>query len=127
MELRWTPICKELSRLAQKEGYALLFEGARAVVTAVKGRLRERSLDVGNDAPVKRLLLRRPRPHAIICRNDHQAANLLVTLRELGKRVPEDLLVAGFNDVEYASILSPRECYLPAPLVERTSTALKKQ
>lgn len=132
-------------------------EGARAVLSSAKGRLCERSIDVGNADRVKRLLARRPHPQAIICRNDRQAAHLLVTLRTLGRRVPEDILVAGFNDVEYASILSPglttihlpcdgiasqafvflcerirdaslppRECYLSAPLVMRSSTAREK-
>jgi len=100
-------------------------EGARAVVTAAKGRLRERSLDVSDVAPVRGLLSRRPRPQAIICRNDHQAAHLLVTLRALGRRVPDDLLVAGFNDVEYASILSPglTTIHLPCEGVARQAFA----
>jgi len=82
-------------------------EGVRNVVAAVKGHFRELSIDVGDRAAVEKLLSMRPRPGAIICRNDHQAAHLLVTLRETNKRVPENVLVAGFNDVEYASILSP--------------------
>lgn len=82
-------------------------EGARAAVVAAKGHFRTLSIDVGDASAVKRLLARRPSPEAIICRNDHQSAHLMVTLRSLGKRIPEDVLVAGFNDVGYASILSP--------------------
>lgn len=82
-------------------------ESVRAAVVAAKGHCAELSIDVGDVTSVRKLLTRRPRPQAIICRNDHIAAHLMVTLRAMGKRVPEDILVAGFNDVEYASILSP--------------------
>lgn len=104
-------------------------EGARAVVAFEKGCLRERSLDVGNATLVKGILTRRPRPQAIICRNDHQAAHLLVTLRNLGMRVPEDLLVAGFNDVDYASILSPglTTIHLPCEDIARQAFAFLRE
>jgi len=100
-------------------------EGARNVVAAAKGRFQELSMDVGDRAVVTKLLAGRQRPGAIICRNDHQAAHLLVTLRELGKRVPEDVQVAGFNDVEYASILSPglTTIHLPCEDIARQAFA----
>jgi len=135
------------------------FEGVRSVVSMLAGRSAvELAIDTRNLAAVRRVLVRRPRLDAIVCRNDHQAAHLLVALRKLGKRVPEDVMVAGFNDVEYASVLEPaltsihvpcddiaaeacdmlwsrimrpdlppRECYLPAPLVVRGSTARAKR
>lgn len=100
-------------------------EGARNAVAAAGGRFTELSLDVENAVLVKKLLSGRPRPEAIICRNDHQAAHLLVTLRNLGRRVPEDVLVAGFNDVDYASILSPglTTVHLPCEDIARQAFA----
>ncbi len=46
-------------------------------------------------------------PDTLICANDATAARLLVTLGVLGKRVPSDIRLASFDDVQYASLLSP--------------------
>ena len=47
------------------------------------------------------------RPDALVCTNDATAARLLVTLAGLGIRVPGDLRLASFDDVQYAKLLSP--------------------
>lgn len=47
------------------------------------------------------------RPDAIACYNDSQATLLVKTLTALGKRVPEDVMVAGFDDVNFATLCSP--------------------
>ena len=44
---------------------------------------------------------------AVVCQNDVVAVNLMAALRRLGRRVPEDVLVAGFDDVAYAPLLRP--------------------
>ena len=47
------------------------------------------------------------RPDAIACYNDRQAALLVKTLAALGRRVPDDIMVAGFDDVNFATLCSP--------------------
>ena len=47
------------------------------------------------------------RPDAIACYNDRQAALLVKTLTALGKRVPDDVMVAGFDDVNFSTLCSP--------------------
>ena len=47
-----------------------------------------------------------PRPDGIICANDQTAARLMQTLVMIGIRVPDDIAVASFDDVAYASLLS---------------------
>jgi DNA-binding LacI/PurR family transcriptional regulator len=47
------------------------------------------------------------RPDALICANDATAARLMVTLTRLGVTVPKDIRLASFDDVQYASLLSP--------------------
>jgi GntR family transcriptional regulator of arabinose operon len=42
---------------------------------------------------------------AIVCANDHIAANLMQALLGLGVQVPEQVRVAGFDDVSYAGLL----------------------
>ena len=44
---------------------------------------------------------------AFICGNDAIAVRLLATLRKLGRRVPDDVLVAGVDDVAFAALATP--------------------
>jgi LacI family transcriptional regulator len=47
------------------------------------------------------------RPYdAVICANDHTAAQLLQTLNRVGVRVPGDLRLVGFDDVRFATLLT---------------------
>ena len=48
-----------------------------------------------------------PRPTAIFAANDSMAIGALSALREHGLRVPEDIAVAGFDDIPMARYMSP--------------------
>lgn len=43
----------------------------------------------------------------IYCNNDDLAIGILLTLQRLGKSVPEDLAIAGFNNLEMGQLTSP--------------------
>lgn len=58
-------------------------------------------------ASVARILGRRPRPTAVFAANDYMAIGLLGALRDARIHVPEDLAVAGFDDIPIAQYLSP--------------------
>ena len=45
-------------------------------------------------------------PDALVCANDQTAALLIQTLLRLGKSVPTDVAVVGFDDVRYSTLLS---------------------
>lgn len=45
-------------------------------------------------------------PDAYVCGNDYTAAQLMRNLLNLGWRVPEDVCIAGVDDLKYASLLS---------------------
>jgi LacI family repressor for deo operon, udp, cdd, tsx, nupC, and nupG len=47
------------------------------------------------------------RPTAVFCSNDEMAIGLLRVLASAGVRVPEEMSVAGFDDIEYAAMASP--------------------
>ena len=60
-----------------------------------------------DDKKFARDLTTPPRPDAFICANDHTAALLLRVLHQHKIRVPEDVRVVGFDDVKFATLVSP--------------------
>lgn len=48
-----------------------------------------------------------PRPDGVFCANDLMAIGALDALHARGCRVPEDVAVVGFDDIEAASMISP--------------------
>lgn len=67
--------------------------------------------------------VRRERPGAIACYNDRQAAILIQTLSGLGFKVPDDIAVVGFDDVNYARLASPRLTTMHQPCAELAALA----
>ena len=62
----------------------------------------------GHDAMQRLLALpRRSRPDAVFCANDLMAIGAIDALREAGLTVPDDVAVAGFDDVDVATIVHP--------------------
>jgi DNA-binding LacI/PurR family transcriptional regulator len=57
------------------------------------------------DAAAIDTLLESHKPHAIICANDVTAMRLMRTLTTLSIAIPDDILVASFDDVKHASLL----------------------
>jgi LacI family transcriptional regulator len=55
----------------------------------------------------KNLLQRSPNVTAIFACNDEVATGVIQALRELGKRIPEDVSVVGFDNVDYTADLYP--------------------
>jgi len=89
-------------------------EGARRSVQ--RARCRSASLqeivvgaltiDQGEGA-VAALLAGKPRPSAVMCANDLLAFGVLRGLAAAGVAVPEEMAVVGYDDVVFASMLSP--------------------
>jgi LacI family transcriptional regulator len=65
-----------------------------------------------------------PRPTAIVCFNDKVAVGTLQAARDRGLRVPEDLSVAGFDDIDLAEATDPRLTTVRQPLQEMGSIAV---
>lgn len=67
---------------------------------------------------LRRAMALDPRPTALICSTDLVAAGALSEAAELGVRVPEDLSITGFDDIVYASLLTPRLTTIHVPASE---------
>jgi LacI family transcriptional regulator len=63
-------------------------------------------------------------PTAIFAFNDNLAIGALQAARARGLRVPEDLSVIGFDDVEHATIVTPALTTVRQPLAEMGRTAV---
>ena len=64
--------------------------------------------DSSDAADVARKLLQdKPRPTAVFGISDYEAANIYAAASALGLRIPEDLSVIGFSDLEFAQRMIP--------------------
>jgi DNA-binding LacI/PurR family transcriptional regulator len=77
----------------------------------------EFSEDDGYKATRKLLQLSDP-PTAIFAGNDRQAAGVYRALHELGKKVPEDISVIGFDNLPYTEIMNPPLTTVHVPRLE---------
>jgi DNA-binding LacI/PurR family transcriptional regulator len=64
-------------------------------------------------------------PDAIVCSNDQTAAILMRSLTLLNCPVPEKVAVVGFDDVEYATLLTPALTTIRQPCTEIARTAVR--
>jgi LacI family transcriptional regulator len=83
---------KGFLREAQNAGLAVPASYVRAVPNAI-GPTRQATTEL--------LMMREP-PSAIFAASDLQALVVLKEVRQLGKRVPEDLAIVGFDDLDMA-------------------------
>ena len=116
---------RRIAYLVQKDHAACVQERMLGVKTACEGlALAGKPLwaDPEDHVTVGRFL-RRERPDAIACYNDRQAAVLIKTLAALGKSVPDDLLVAGFDNVNFARLSTPTLTTLGQPCTELAELA----
>ena len=59
------------------------------------------------EASVETLLNSEHRPTAVFCANDLLALGLMRGLAKQGIRIPQDMAVVGYDDVDFANVLSP--------------------
>ncbi|WP_050927678.1 LacI family DNA-binding transcriptional regulator [Aestuariivita boseongensis] len=73
-----------------------------------------------------RLMACTPRPTAVLCGNDVFAAGALMMARKMGLRVPEDVSITGFDDIELAEIVTPALTTVHVPHREMGRRAAQK-
>ncbi len=65
------------------------------------------SLANGGEAFVQ-LMAQTPRPTAIICGNDVLATGAIARATEMGIRIPNDISITGFDDIDLAEVIQPK-------------------
>lgn len=71
------------------------------------------------------LLRVRDRPTAIFCNNDEMAAGASVGAREAGLRLPEDVSIAGFDDIPLARQVWPALTTICQPIYDLAAAATR--
>jgi LacI family transcriptional regulator len=88
------------------EGYRLALVNAGLSVSYDLCESANLSTDQGYEA-CKRLLARGKPFTAIFCANDEMAIGAMKAIREAGLRVPDDISLVGFDDLEHVKHLDP--------------------
>jgi LacI family transcriptional regulator len=70
------------------------------------------------------LLDTRPRPSAVVCFNDKVAVGVMEAAAARGLRIPSDLSVTGFDDIDVSRATTPRLTTVRQPLQEMGRTAV---
>ncbi|WP_255513833.1 LacI family DNA-binding transcriptional regulator [Quadrisphaera sp. INWT6] len=94
------------------DAFRLRALGVRAAVGAVPGASvvavsGARSTLAGGADLTREALAREPRLDGLVCATDTLAIGALRALADAGRRVPDDVLVAGFDDVADAAFTVP--------------------
>ena len=71
-----------------------------------------------------RELIKNSRADGIVCANDYTAAQLMRTLETLSIKVPDQIALAGFDDVKYASLLPVALTTIHQPCAEIGAAAV---
>ncbi len=72
----------------------------------------------------RRIAQTKPRPDAVFAANDMMAVGCLQALRDAGLRVPEDVALAGFDDIPIARYITPALTTIRVPIAVLGSAAL---
>ncbi|NLG84990.1 MAG: LacI family transcriptional regulator [Firmicutes bacterium] len=119
-----TPVIDTTTTLERLEGYE---QAMREHGLSYQGRTlvdhtgdREKGF-----AAMLRLLDREDPPDGVVAFNDLLAIGAMQAIKERGLRIPEDIAVVGFDDIEAASVVEPALTTVRQPLREIGETACK--
>ena len=101
----------------RERGYRKALKAAGIKATDCPVEQGEFTFDSGVVA-AQRLLALDPRPTAVFASNDDMAAGVLMFAHQIGLRIPGDLSVVGFDDMEIARIVWPRLTTIRQPVAE---------
>lgn len=106
-------------------GYRSALEAAGVTVAPELVRPGNFLPDMGYKQTLELMELPEP-PTAIFAGSDGQAIGVYAALRELGKRVPEDVSVVGFDDISLAQLVTPALTTVHQPLADMGRAAARQ-
>ena len=99
------------------EGYRVAHERAGLTIDEQMIFDGNYTIDSGEDI-TKDILTLSQRPTAIFCMCDETALGCMHTLHKHGLKVPDDIAVAGFDDIRFATYVSPSITTVSQPVYE---------
>jgi LacI family transcriptional regulator len=94
------------SAQARRKGFVTAFETSGRTLRS-ELIVPSQPLEGAGYTATKALLAATPEIDALLCYNDLVAIGALQALRELGRRVPEDVAVVGCDNIRLASLMTP--------------------
>jgi len=76
-------------------------------------------------AAMQKLLEARPRPTAVFASNDRLAIGAMRAIAEAGLRIPDDISIAGVDDIEFAAYQSPPLTTVRQSLIDVATQGIK--
>jgi LacI family transcriptional regulator len=108
----------------RRDGARRAFRRARHPAGPVLSEIAVSALTVDHgEEAVKALLACTPRPTAVMCANDLLALGVLRGLIAAGVNVPDQMALVGYDDVTFASMLSPALTSVRQPKYELGTSA----
>ena len=121
---------RRIAMIAGPPGSGLLREDGYRRALGEAGILFDSSLLVnanwtrlGGNRAMRELLALEGRPTAVFCGNDMTAVGAMDAAREAGLRLPRDLALVGFDDIEAAALVDPPLTTVVNPAYETGSVA----
>ncbi|HEX4020379.1 MAG TPA: LacI family DNA-binding transcriptional regulator [Acidobacteriaceae bacterium] len=97
-----------------------------AKISIAAGYVQESTFDrAGGYSKATVLLRMRHRPTAIFAQNDLMAMGVLLAIRELGLRCPQDVSVMGFDDLDVTELMDPPLATIHQPGYQLGATAVQ--
>jgi DNA-binding LacI/PurR family transcriptional regulator len=105
-------------------GYRTAFEAAGASIPADRVVSARASIEGGASA-FHRAWALGLRPTAVLAMSDAMAIGAMTAARELGLRIPEDLSVVGFDDIDLAAHVDPALTTVHQPIRQKGADAVR--
>ncbi|MFC0529513.1 LacI family DNA-binding transcriptional regulator [Phytohabitans kaempferiae] len=115
---------KDLSARARLDGFRAALDHAGVPHDETLERRGVFTFENGRDLALEILALPKP-PTAVACGDDLQALGVYAAAKQVGLRIPEDLSVVGFDDIDHAAWLPPPLTTVRQPFAEMGATAAR--
>ncbi|MFA5524476.1 MAG: LacI family DNA-binding transcriptional regulator [Tissierellales bacterium] len=79
----------------------------------------------GGQLALKKILKKKGKPDAIFVANDLMALGVIEAIKVLGYKVPADIAVVGFDDIDVASLIEPKLTTVTHPVYRMGLTAAR--